>query len=84
MWRNWQTRRSQKPVMVTSWRFDPSHPHFQNSKGEPVQRLALLLFRIDVYKAQPVRLYPVAVINHQSSSINGLRNILRLLRSLSG
>jgi hypothetical protein len=46
--------------------------------------LALLLFRIDVYKAQPVRLYPVAVINHQSSSINGLRNILRLLRSLSG
>src|SRR3954447_15205165 len=32
MWRNWQTRRSQKPVMVTSWRFKSSHPH-QNSKG---------------------------------------------------
>src|SRR5678816_832214 len=27
MWRNWQTRRSQKPVMVTSWRFKSSHPH---------------------------------------------------------
>ena len=29
MWRNWQTRRSQKPVMVTSWRFKSSHPHQQ-------------------------------------------------------
>ena len=27
MWRNWQTRRSQKPVVVTSWRFKSSHPH---------------------------------------------------------
>ena len=32
MWRNWQTRRSQKPVMVTSWRFKSSHPH-QNSEA---------------------------------------------------
>ena len=31
MWRNWQTRRSQKPVMVTSWRFKSSHPH--HSRG---------------------------------------------------
>ena len=30
MWRNWQTRRSQKPVMVTSWRFKSSHPHQKN------------------------------------------------------
>ena len=29
MWRNWQTRRSQKPVMVTSWRFKSSHPHHE-------------------------------------------------------
>ena len=34
MWRNWQTRRSQKPVMVTSWRFKSSHPHhFLASRG---------------------------------------------------
>ena len=30
MWRNWQTRRSQKPVMVTSWRFKSSHPHHED------------------------------------------------------
>src|ERR1044072_9642610 len=34
MWRNWQTRRSQKPVMVTSWRFKSSHPH-QNKEIQP-------------------------------------------------
>ena len=36
MWRNWQTRRSQKPVMVTSWRFKSSHPH---------QRIARRVYR---------------------------------------
>src|SRR2546430_14321532 len=38
MWRNWQTRRSQKPVMVTSWRFKSSHPHHEfqgESNGSP-------------------------------------------------
>ncbi len=35
MWRNWQTRRSQKPVMVTSWRFKSSHPH----QKVPIHRL---------------------------------------------
>src|SRR5207253_4939701 len=33
MWRNWQTRRSQKPVMVTSWRFKSSHPHHDRVGG---------------------------------------------------
>src|SRR5438128_12559489 len=41
MWRNWQTRRSQKPVMVTSWRFKSSHPH-QEFQGR-VKWLALLI-----------------------------------------
>ena len=40
MWRNWQTRRSQKPVMVTSWRFKSSHPHQgnHNLNGESVKQ----------------------------------------------
>ena len=35
MWRNWQTRRSQKPVMVTSWRFKSSHPHQKIKYNHP-------------------------------------------------
>src|SRR3546814_16454988 len=26
-WRNWQTRRTQNPVLVTECRFDPDRPH---------------------------------------------------------
>ena len=39
MWRNWQTRRSQKPVMVTSWRFKSSHPHHEIKKASLTARL---------------------------------------------
>src|SRR5947209_11912235 len=35
MWRNWQTRRPQKPVVATPWWFKSTHPHqIINSKGE--------------------------------------------------
>lgn len=34
-WWNWQTRRSQKPLMVTSWGFDsPLWHHFTKSRRE--------------------------------------------------
>src|SRR5260370_34565903 len=41
MWRNWQTRRSQKPVMVTSWRFQSSHPHHDLWASPDLSGLAL-------------------------------------------
>gem|GEM_PF-370347 len=44
MWRNWQTRRSQKPVMVTSWRFKSSHPHQTKKFGEAPKRASPFLF----------------------------------------
>jgi hypothetical protein len=65
MWRNWQTRRSQKPVMVTSWRFDPSHPHSQNLKGEPNQRLALLLFRMLIYQREYMVVVQLALSQYE-------------------
>src|SRR5262249_16713023 len=43
MWRNWQTRRSQKPVMVTSWRFKSSHPHQENQGRVPTNRTRLFV-----------------------------------------
>ncbi len=53
MWRNWQTRRSQKPVMETSWRFKSSHPHQKVSKfGESVNRTRL--FSVYIYKGPSI------------------------------
>src|SRR5919205_4040241 len=46
MWRNWQTRRSQKPVMVTSWRFKSSHPH-QGVVRRVVDQEARLFVRLN-------------------------------------
>ena len=65
MWRNWQTRRSQKPVMVTSWRFDPSHPHFKTAgashiNGSPFFRFAFLFMRGKLF------LNESACVQHQS------------------
>src|SRR6185436_829664 len=43
MWRNWQTRRSQKPVMVTSWRFKSSHPHHELKEASAENRYSPFL-----------------------------------------
>ena len=54
MWRNWQTRRSQKPVMVTSWRFKSSHPHHSfkgESHGSPFSLCEALLRFADILLA---------------------------------
>src|SRR5207245_2260762 len=63
MWRNWQTRRSQKPVMVTSWRFKSSHPHqlFNKSEEFSIKLNAslltgsLFLLNISLHKVQPTK-----------------------------
>lgn len=41
MWRNWQTRRSQKPVVATPWWFKSTHPHQAKAK---VRRLCNAAF----------------------------------------
>ncbi len=36
MWRNWQTRRSQKPVVAIPWWFKSTHPHHKSRAREEV------------------------------------------------
>ena len=41
-WRNWQTRRTQNPVLVREWEFDPpsGHHRFTRLRGNRIVREA--------------------------------------------
>ena len=44
MWRNWQTRWLQVPVLVREWRFESSHPQITHTKAVRESLAALFLF----------------------------------------
>src|SRR2546421_11054034 len=68
MWRNWQTRRSQKPVMVTSWRFKSSHPHHEIEKASP-ENSGLAFSHNSVWCQE--RFFNLPPINTPIAAING-------------
>ena len=36
-WRNWQTRRTQNPVLAREWEFDPPSGHHQHQNVTPIK-----------------------------------------------
>ena len=38
-WRNWQTRRTQNPVLAREWEFDPPSGHHLNNDDQPREKM---------------------------------------------